>query len=410
MPYDGVQQWLDQVESARASQSDTRNYDRPKHIEVLTSPSTSLLPFGTAIKRNIESQLSEMEAPKRPRRGEKDTEIISVTSASILPLRDDLTLSPSVTTTTHSKSRQRSPSPSRHKKLLECATPRVRYIPEWDPPGDGAAQELRDSLSETPHNWQPDLDKIKEVVAGARKCVIQQRSESSWVTEVIRPVLQVAIGDLPLESWGVYVPTPPLRSWSCFPRLRIPRQSEMVGAEYQPRYTTRDSCNRKIDWVVGFPKEQWESLYARAISKYPDGYLNHVDHPHTGTQVLGCGCEIKPPNGDLIEAQVQLGVWMAGFFSWAFRNWSGDQTPPPTVGFIPVGETWGFYIVYGVQEGTDHHGQRKLGEVCVWGPLPELDGRPTSDKLCSSLVKTLRRVMEYLCGRYVVQLQESVFT
>ena len=67
MSYDGVQQWLDQVESARASHSDTRNDDRPKHIEVLTPPSTSLLPFGTAIKRNIESQSSEMEAPKRPR-------------------------------------------------------------------------------------------------------------------------------------------------------------------------------------------------------------------------------------------------------------------------------------------------------------------------------------------------------
>lgn len=212
MSYDSVQHWLEQVESARASQSDSRADDRPKHIEVLTPPSTSLLPFGTAAKRNNESQSPEMEAPKRPRCGARDSEILSVTSASILPLPDELTLSPSGTS--RSKSRQRSPSPARHKKLLESATPRVRYIPEWDTPENSAARELRDFLSGDTHDWKPDPNKINEVVSGARKCVIQQRSESSWVTEVARPVLQAAIGDLPLESWGVYVSIPDIRSCS----------------------------------------------------------------------------------------------------------------------------------------------------------------------------------------------------
>lgn len=184
----------------------------------------------------------------------------------------------------------------------------------------------------------------------------------------------------------------------------------MVGTEYQPRYTARDRCNRKIDWVVGFPKERWQSVYANTAAKFAGNYINHVDHPHTGRQVLGCCCEIKPPNGNLFEAQVQLGVWMAGFFSWAFQHRSGTQTPPPMVGLIPAGEIWGFYIVYGVQEGIDNNGQPKLGEVRVWGPLPELNGQPTNEKLCSSLVKTLHRVMEYLCGRYIDQLQRSIFT
>ncbi|KAI9046026.1 uncharacterized protein KD926_005973 [Aspergillus affinis] len=290
-----------------------------------TPPSTSLHPSGTAAKGKNESQLAVIEPPKRTRREARDSETNSATSSSILPLRDELTHSPSASTASQSE-RRRSISPARHKRLLEYATPRVRYLNEWDNPEDSAAQSLRDFLPERPYYWEPKPDKIQEVLIGSRKCVTQQRSETSWPNG--------------------------------------------------------------IDWVVGFPKERWESLYASAAAKFRSAFINHVDHPHTGTQVLGCGCEIKPPDGDLVEAQVQLGVWAAGFYSWAFQN------PPPMVGFIPIGQCWDFYIIYAVQEETDGGQLPKLGEVRVWGPLSELAGRTSNEGTCYSLVKSLRRVMD----------------
>ncbi|KAI9034943.1 uncharacterized protein KD926_004991 [Aspergillus affinis] len=130
MSFDRVQQWLVHAESVRASQSDSRDDDRPKHMETLTPPSTSVPYVKPTVKRKHESQLPAMEAPKRQRRGAKGSEINAVTSASIFPLRDDLTLSPSASATSQSQSRQRSPSPARHKRLLEYATPKIRYLSE----------------------------------------------------------------------------------------------------------------------------------------------------------------------------------------------------------------------------------------------------------------------------------------
>ncbi|KAK1142935.1 hypothetical protein N8T08_007176 [Aspergillus melleus] len=340
-----------------------------------TTPSTSLPPLGNAAKRKHGLQLPAMEPPKRPRRGARD----SAASSSILPLGDELTLSPSVSAAIQSE-RWRLTSPARHMRLLEYATPRVRYLYESDYPGDRAAQGLRGVLAADPPDWEPDPNKIQEVLTGSRKCVTQQRSGLSWITEVSRPILQAAIGDLPLESWGVLTET---------------------ASAYQPLYTARDHCNRNIDWVVGFPEEQWETFYGSAAAKFRSPFINHVDHPHTGTQVLGCGCVIKPPGGNLLEAQVQLGVWTAGFFSWAFQHRSGTQSPPPMIGIISVGDIWGFYIVYAVQQEADDGVNRDVGEVRVWGPLPELGGRCSTQKMSVMLVKNVRRVMEYVCGGYI---------
>ena len=148
----------------------------------------------------------------------------------------------------------------------------------------------------------------------------------------------------------------------------------------------------------------------KVANKFPNGYVNHVDHSHTGTHVLGLGSEIKPKYGNLIEAEVQLGVWMAGFFSWAFRHRTGSEIPPPMVGYISVGESWEIYIVHGVAEETIIDGTQKLGEVRVWGPLSELAGRTSNNRTCLALAKTLRQVMVYLCGEYIDQLQKAVIS
>ncbi|KAB8068203.1 hypothetical protein BDV29DRAFT_195839 [Aspergillus leporis] len=203
-------------------------------------------------------------------------------------IRDDLTLSASASVA--SQSRQRSLSPSRHKIMLANATPRLRYLHKTDDSNDDAAKGLRDFLVES--------------IAG--------------------------IGDSPLESWGV--------------------QSESIVTEYQPQYTVWDRCSLKIDYVVGFPKEQWENLYDKVATRFPSGYVNHVDHPHRETQILGMGCVVKPCDGNRIEAEIQLGVWMTGYLSGAFEHRTGQGLPPRLVGCISVGDYWDYYIIYGVQD------------------------------------------------------------
>ncbi|OOF99852.1 hypothetical protein ASPCADRAFT_402518 [Aspergillus carbonarius ITEM 5010] len=383
MEFDRIHEWLGRIDCARSTRDNPGGHDSPDGPIPPTPPSISIL---LPIKR--EYTLWTIDPSKRQRRGVDETESASAASSRILPLHNDITLSPSASIASHSH--RRSPSPARHKTILATsAAPRVLYLHELDDPCNDVAKSLREFLAES-NDWEPAVQKIQEAFSGSWKCATQQWSESCWVTEVTRSMLQAAIEDLPLEAWGV--------------------QTESVGTEYQPRYTARDRCNRKIDYVVGFPKDHWEELYMKVANKFPNGYVNHVDHSHTGTHVLGLGSEIKPKYGNLIEAEVQLGVWMAGFFSWAFRHRTGSEIPPPMVGYISVGESWEIYIVHGVAEETIIDGTQKLGEVRVWGPLSELAGRTSNNRTCLALAKTLRQVMVYLCGEYIDQLQKAVIS
>lgn len=185
---------------------------------------------------------------------------------------------------------------------------------------------------------------------------------------------------------------------------------ETVCAEYQPVHPDGGRQSAMIQWVVGFPKDRWETLYNTVAAKFGAMEINHVNHPHTGTRLLGCACVIRAEPEDWLEGEVQLGVWVASWFSWAFEERSGDLNPPPMVGIIPVGDVWRFYIIYGISETSEDGERGPLSEVRVWGPLPELTGRLTGDKSgCYNLLQTLRRVMEYITGWYIDELQESVF-
>ncbi|GAB1193964.1 hypothetical protein APSETT444_003201 [Aspergillus pseudonomiae] len=323
-----VTRWLDQICAAECEETQ------------FPSP-LSTSPPQPSLKRTHDSETTIMEPSKKQRKSQWES--ASDTSSQLPTLRDDVTFL-SQPASTASQARQRSPSPARHKTLLANATPRVYYFHERDEPKDLTAKSLLGFLSQET-SWRPESAKIQEAATGSWKCARQQRSESSWVTEVTRPMLLASIGDLPLEAWGMFT----------------------------------------------------------------NGYANHVDHPHTGTQVLGAGCEIKPKYGNLLEAEIQLGVWTAGLFSWAFEHRVGPDLPPPLVGFISVGESWEFYIIYGVptEVGEDNE-LPGLAEVHVWGPLSDLAGRTSTEKTCTALAQTLRRVMEYICGDYIERLEASV--
>lgn len=119
------------------------------------------------------------------------------------------------------------------------------------------------------------------------------------------------------------------------------RQTESVVPKYLPRYTAKNTFNRKIDLIVGLPKEAWNEKYKRAGIDIFGRDLSHVDHPHTGKRLLGLGVEVKPLDGNLIVAQVQLAVFMAGLMSWAYSSQyrgASSVSPPPIVGCTVIGE------------------------------------------------------------------------
>ncbi|KAF9250355.1 hypothetical protein DTO006G1_6754 [Penicillium roqueforti] len=289
-----------------------------------------------------------------------------------------ISLAPSSSAASRGGGRSRSSSPSRVKAELATAIPRVVYIHESaDPKSRAASQLLADLTQDSEFSGNEDV--AQKISSASCQCATEFRSEGSWVHKVALPLLESAIAELPLECWSI--------------------QTESVDPQYQPRYTARDTYNRKIDLVVGLPVNAYEVQYEKAGLHTTGKYFSHMTHPHTGKRVLGPGVEIKAADGNLVEAQVQIGVWMTGLLMWAFAQRKSVKDLPPLVGCTAVGEDWKFYIATGVEESG------VLKEVRIWGPLSDLDGRTTSVKHTTSLLGTLRRVMEYTIGQY----KEGIF-
>ncbi|KAJ5496238.1 hypothetical protein N7463_008225 [Penicillium fimorum] len=280
---------------------------------------------------------------------------------------------------------QSDPSQRPHRTVSEIAS----TVPVWLPgdivslaPSSSAASQGGRSRSSSPShsatsNFQHKIlssVRMRMLLAKSRisQCATKLPSESSWVNKVALPLLEGAISELPLECWRIH--EDPV--FSCF-LLISSSQTESVDPQYQPRYTTRDTYNRKIDLVVDLPGDEYGKVGLHTIGRY----FSHITHPHSGKRVLGPGVEIKAVDGNLVEVQVQIG-----------RRSLKDLRP--LVGCIVVGEDWKFYIAVGVQ------GSGVLKEVRIWGPLSDYNGRITTTKQTTSLLRTLRRVMEYAIGQY----------
>ncbi|PYI05575.1 hypothetical protein BO78DRAFT_317824 [Aspergillus sclerotiicarbonarius CBS 121057] len=326
-----------------------------------------------------ETPVAQPNAQKRPR---------CERSVNALPcpgsFRNDISLPPSLA---RSASNRQSFNPIRVKAQLATATPKVVLWNENMSPGCDAALRLLVFLtSDDNAYWGADMGGIKKISNTSNRYATQLRSEGSWVMDVARPLLDLAIDDLPLESWNVY--------------------TESVGSKYMPRHTAKDAFNCKLDLVVGLPKIPWVRKYKQAGADIFGRDLSHVDHPYTGKRIIGLGVEVKASDGNLVEAQVQLAGWMASLVSWGFASRcdaSGNAgnvcIPPPMVGCTVIGQDWKFYIVYGIAGASN-----QLSEVRVWGPLSDLNGQATRKRHTAALAKTLRRVMQYIRGSYAEQL------
>ncbi|KAJ6050207.1 hypothetical protein N7444_006923 [Penicillium canescens] len=357
--------WIEEV--ARSVPKTPPNSDRFENLvsNLTTPPSTPVIQHKR--KRSLpgaENSMPQPDPSKRPYRPGSETG-----STVSVRLPDDITsLAPSSSVASRS-GRSRSSSPSRVKAELAAATPGSSTYMNLPTP----IASLRGS------EYSPDEEVARKIANASCQCATELRSEGSWLNKVALPLLEGAIAELPLECWSI--------------------QTESVDPQYQPRYTARDTYTRKVDLVVGLPVDFWKVDYEQAGLNTPGKCFSHMTHPHTGKRVLGPGVEIKAADGNLVEAQVQLGVWMTGLLMWAFAQRKSVKDLPPLVGCTAVGEDWKFYIAIGVE------GSGTLEEVRIWGPLSDLDGRTTSIKHAKSLLRTLRRVMEYTIGQY----RETIF-
>ncbi|CAI7587121.1 unnamed protein product [Penicillium palitans] len=357
--------WVEEV--ARSVPQSPPNNTRFEKL--LGNPSTP----GSQHKRKrsvfeADNLMSRSDPSKRPHRTASET----ASTVSVRLPDDIISLAPSSSAASRG-GRSRSSSPSRVKAELAAASPKIVYMHESADPKSVAASQLLATLTQDSESGGND-DVARKVSNASCQCATELRSDGSWVNKVALPLLEGAIAELPLDCWSV--------------------QTESVDPQYQPRYTARDTYNRKIDLVVGLPVDDWEVEYEQAGLHTPGISFSHMTHRHTGKRVLGPGVEIKAADGNLVEAQVQIGVWMTGLLMWAFAQRKTTQDLPPLVGCTAVGEDWKFYIAIGVE------GSGVLKEVRIWGPLSDLDGRTTSVKHTMSLLKTLRRVMEYTVGQY----------
>ena len=158
--------------------------------------------------------------------------------------------------------------------------------------------------------------------------------------------------------------------------------------------------------MVGLPEKDWTTYYDQLDAYIPDHQFSHIAHPHTGARVLSFGCGVKAPDGNLIEAEVQLGVWMSGLFSWMLQHRREAIPLPPVVGCVCMEANWEFHIVYCVEETDDPH--IPTPQVRIWGPLSDLGGRTGSHRAVCTLATHLRRVMQYVCGDFTEQLLKVI--
>ncbi|GKZ59374.1 hypothetical protein AnigIFM49718_005249 [Aspergillus niger] len=266
---------------------------------------------------------------------------------------------------------------------LAEATPSIIFEDQSMLPDDHNAHYLLHFLKHGEPAWISDGSEheMSRIISACYRCAREERSKGSWVMDYVRPILDLAINDLPLESWSV--------------------QAEPMRDRYRPQHSARGMFNSNLDLVVGVPKEPWGESYRLAGIDIRDRELSHIENVHTGKRLLGLGVKVKGLDGTGAEAQAQLGVWMAGLMSWAhesYRHVCPDMPPPPVVGCTVVGPVWKFYIIYSVSCALG-----RLTEVHIRGPIRELEGRATSRQRMLELVITLNRVMQHIRWSYAPQ-------
>ncbi|KAF2634935.1 hypothetical protein P280DRAFT_523597 [Massarina eburnea CBS 473.64] len=144
------------------------------------------------------------------------------------------------------------------------------------------------------------LQRVKDIWLNARTCQLKGRDENAWCMDVVKRLVKLA---LKLEGRGKFW----LQSV----------QSQAIDATFLssvPDTACKSRLlDRKADFTLSFshrPSPGFEDLYSR-LRCAGNPTISHMADAFTKTTALFSCVEVKPANGDLMEAEYQLSIWMA---------------------------------------------------------------------------------------------------
>ena len=191
-------------------------------------------------------------------------------------------------------------------------------------PIDPEAYDYEDTRPGSHPSLVDALDRVKSIFESACHCTEYGRDENAWCYRVVWPLVELAMrlqGNTKFKMESVYG----LPQAQTLQRMRplltdICRQSQNIQPRYlstvpEPTSTStsrRVALTRKTDFCFSYScfDSQFAELYTQlAAAQTP--VVSHTLDNCTQRLALFSGIEVKPENGDLKEAELQVSIWMA---------------------------------------------------------------------------------------------------
>ncbi|CAG5152963.1 uncharacterized protein ALTATR162_LOCUS2981 [Alternaria atra] len=163
------------------------------------------------------------------------------------------------------------------------------------------------------------LRKVKKIFKKALHCQTRGRDENAWCDDVVRPMSQ---------------------------NIDVEFLSRAADASGKQRI-----LDRKADYTLSYSHDTspFEALYARLL-QHGNQCISHTTDAFTKTTAVFSGVEVKPSDGDKLEAEYQLSIWMAANLRKKAKLGRRAGLPDTTClvepGFTVVGHELYFYIAY----------------------------------------------------------------
>ncbi|KAF2468393.1 uncharacterized protein BDR25DRAFT_344352 [Lindgomyces ingoldianus] len=164
-------------------------------------------------------------------------------------------------------------------------------------------EEFDEADSQNAAELADTLRRVKTIFQNARLCTEYGRDENAWCFDVVYPLLELAIKLHGKDKWRCES----VQSQSLSPRYlsSIPDPTHTSPTRMKTLYRKTDFCfsTSRLD-------PAFASLYDHLERTYPE--VSHTTDNFTSRVALFSGIEVKPENGDHKEAELQMGIWMAG--------------------------------------------------------------------------------------------------
>ncbi|KAF2028946.1 hypothetical protein EK21DRAFT_90162 [Setomelanomma holmii] len=179
------------------------------------------------------------------------------------------------------------------------------------------------------------LMKVKKIFRKSLHCQTSGRDENAWCDEVVRPMVRLAIrlyagGKLCLQSV----------------------QSQNINSEFLSRSVDKQRVlDRKADYALSYSHEvpPFDGLYPQLLH-HGHQCVSHTTDAFTKTTAVFSGIEVKPSNGDKLEAEYKLSIFLAASLrkkaQLGRRAGLSDTTCLVEPGFAVVGHEVYCYIAY----------------------------------------------------------------